>query len=105
MLHPQLNLSYDSDDAESALANIPQILARWYATNPSVRRLWAIQDTESITVVLSLEPTSDGDDTLPIWFARNVEWRNQLSALSGHDVVCASSPAILLRHVRAIHND
>jgi len=39
----------------------------------SIRRLWAIEEDLLLTVCVSLTPTSDGADALPVWLARNHE--------------------------------
>ena len=43
------------------------VLAKWYASHPLVRRLWAIEEVEVIRILLALEPTVDGGDTQPAW--------------------------------------
>lgn len=62
-------------------------LARWYTTNPSIRRLWAIEDeNESLNVFVAIEPTSDGDDTLPVWFARRHHWASELMSITQREI-------------------
>ena len=61
-------------------------LSAWYDAHSSVRRLWAIEDGRSLTVCISLEPTSDGDDALPIWLAMNREWCSDLQSMIPREV-------------------
>ena len=37
-------------------------------------------------VLLSLEPTSDGDDALPVWLANSDLWASELSVLVGREI-------------------
>lgn len=60
------------DPPESAGLNVsPEsaALAAWY--HPAVRHLWAIKNAQGLRVIVRLEPTLDGDDTLPGWIANN----------------------------------
>src|SRR5918992_3274927 len=61
-------------------------LARWYADHSAIRRLWAIEDPLALIVFIALEPTSDGDDTLPLWFAHQSNWRSDLEVLIRREV-------------------
>jgi hypothetical protein len=72
------------DDPDTSA--IPEALAKWYGTHPSIRRLWAIEEGGEITVCVSLEPTSDGGDTLPLWLAMSQEWRSDLQSLCRRDI-------------------
>jgi hypothetical protein len=65
---------------------IPTTLARWYAAHSSVRRLWAVEAGDALTVFVSLEPTSDGDDPLPLWLANSQDWADDLTARASRDV-------------------
>lgn len=56
------------------------LLVKWYASNPVVRRLWAIDEDDALRVVVMLEPTFDGDDTGPTWFANCRAWTRELEA-------------------------
>ncbi|MBB6093986.1 hypothetical protein HNQ60_002867 [Povalibacter uvarum] len=67
-------------------ADLPSVLASWYAEQSSVRRLRATEESSSIVVHISLEPTSDGDDALPVWFANNGRWASDLTALTRRNV-------------------
>jgi hypothetical protein len=53
-------------------------LVKWYASHSIVRRLWAIESGEAIRVVVTLEPTLDGDDTQPAWLANSWSWAQDL---------------------------
>jgi len=62
-------------------------LAQWYAANEPVRHLWAVQERSSlIAIFITLEPTSDGDDALPVWFAKGHEWAAELGVLTRCEV-------------------
>jgi hypothetical protein len=65
------------DDAASSSA-AAAVLAEWYASHPVVRRFWAIEAVDAIRIVVTLEPTVDGDDTLPPWFAHSCSWAEEL---------------------------
>lgn len=54
------------------------VLAKWYASHSTIRRLWAIEEIEMIRVVVTLEPTLDGDDTQPAWLANSRKWAQEL---------------------------
>ena len=70
-----------------AIANLPDRLTQWYAANDSIRHLWAVEERDSLIVVfITLEPTSDGDDALPVWFARGHDWASELSDLARREV-------------------
>lgn len=66
--------------------SIATTLAQWYADHSSIRRLWAIEDPLALRVVVTLEPTSDGDDSLPIWLANNRDWTNSLRLRTRREV-------------------
>lgn len=57
-------------------------LARWYDAHPSVRRLWGIQDLQTLRVVVALEPTHDSDDVFPVWAANYRAWVRELRSLT-----------------------
>jgi hypothetical protein len=54
------------------------VLAKWYGSHSTIRRLWAIEEIEMIRVVVTLEPTPDGDDTQPAWLANSRTWAQEL---------------------------
>ena len=54
------------------------VLAKWYASHPVVRRLWAVEEIELIRIVVTLEPTTDDDDTQPAWLANSWTWAQDL---------------------------
>jgi hypothetical protein len=56
-------------------------LAKWYAANSAVRRLWAISEAQRMRVVVTLGPTHDGDDFYPAWLANGNEWAHELQLL------------------------
>jgi hypothetical protein len=85
------------EDAMNAIVNrfsasereVPEIrtaLAKWYAAHSSIRRLWAIDDPVALIVLVTLEPTSDNDDTLPVWLAMKRDWTNHLKSLVNREV-------------------
>ncbi|CAN7696017.1 hypothetical protein ABL850_28155 [Variovorax paradoxus] len=55
-------------------------LARWYAEQPAVRRLWAIraEDEPMLRVIVLLEPSPDGDEISPAWMAHGSRWARDL---------------------------
>lgn len=63
------------------IAAISDCLAKWYDAHASVRRLWAVEEGSLLAVYLSLEPTSDGDDALPVWLAMKNEWSSDLASI------------------------
>lgn len=67
-------------------SHLSSTLARWYAEQPSVRHLRAFEHSQQLRVLLMLEPSSDGDDALPLWFANNVRWTRELASLTRRDV-------------------
>ena len=63
-----------------------EALAEWYDAHPTVRRLWAVKDAKSLSVILTLEPTMDGDDTYPAWFACSHGWAREIQSIAGSAV-------------------
>ena len=63
-----------------------EALADWYDANPTIRRLWAIRDARTLSVILTLEPTVDNDDTYPAWFACNQRWAREIGSITGSPV-------------------
>lgn len=63
------------------IAAISDCLAKWYDAHASVRRLWAVEEGSLLAVYLSLEPTFDGDDALPVWLAMKNEWSSDLASI------------------------
>ena len=61
-------------------------LAQWYAEHAAIRRLWAIDDPVGLVVLVTLEPTSDGDDTMPVWLANERTWTNDLALRTRREV-------------------
>jgi hypothetical protein len=70
----------------AAGSEIAAALTRWYADHASIRRLWAIDAAPALTILVALEPTSDGDDTLPVWLANYRSWASDLRLLVQRDV-------------------
>lgn len=64
--------------AEFEPAKIAAVLERWYTDHSSIRRLLAIADPTALKVLVKLEPTPDGDETLPIWLANRCAWVDEL---------------------------
>jgi hypothetical protein len=71
---------------EQEVADVTTALAQWYAAHASIRRLWAIEDPAALIVLVSLEPTSDGDDPLPVWLAKNRDWTSDLRRVTQREV-------------------
>jgi len=78
------------------LTEIPVVLEKWYAAHSTIRRLRAVSGSGDLTVFVSIEPTSDGDDALPVWLANHRRWVADLSARTRREVrlELASSTAI-----------
>lgn len=70
-----LDTSLDNVQATNEAA---AVLTEWYASHSVVRRLWAIEADEALRVILTLEPTADGDDTQPTWLANSWNWTREL---------------------------
>ena len=64
--------------AELDIDKISAALATWYSDHSPIRRLWATENSGALKVLVALEPTSDGDDPLPIWLANYLDWANDL---------------------------
>lgn len=67
-------------------SDVTTALARWYADHASIRRLWAVEDSTALVVFVALEPSSDGDDSLPIWLANQHGWAQDLRRVTQRDV-------------------
>jgi hypothetical protein len=67
-------------------SSLAAILAKWYDAHPAVRRLWALEHSGAIHVVITLEPTSDGDDAMPAWLAHSRGWASDLRLLTNREV-------------------
>jgi hypothetical protein len=44
----------------------------------AVRRLWAFKASQGMRIIVTLEPTHDGDDICPAWLANGYEWARKL---------------------------
>jgi hypothetical protein len=71
---------------ETPMSNVSTALARWYADNSSIRRLWAVDESDALVVFVALEPSSDGDDALPVWLANRHSWTHDLRQATERDV-------------------
>jgi hypothetical protein len=60
-----------------------EALSEWYDATPAVRRLWAIRESRLLRVIVTLEPTMDNGDTLPVWFAQSAVWEREIRATTG----------------------
>jgi hypothetical protein len=58
-------------------------LARWYDSQPAVRRLWGIRHEQRLRVIIALEPTLDNDDVYPAWLVNSEAWAIELRARTG----------------------
>ena len=67
--------------ADRDVTMICSALTKWYDAHASVRRLWAVDEGSRLTVYVSLEPSSDGDDALPVWLAMKHEWSIDLASM------------------------
>ena len=68
------------------MTNVSTALARWYADHSSIRRLWAVDEPDALVVFVALEPSSDGDDALPVWLANRHSWTHDLRRATERDV-------------------
>lgn len=68
----------EAHTASGQAADTAAALTKWYADHSAIRRLWAIEDHVELKVVVTLEPTADGDDALPVWLANNRHWQGDL---------------------------
>lgn len=68
---------------DSRTAALGPDLDRWYCHQPSIRRLLAVDDSPTLRVLVTLEPTADGGDSFPIWLAMQSAWTSELRALAG----------------------
>ena len=75
----RLSLEYSHGASEPGCAT-SGALARWYAEQPAVRRLWAIRATDEpmLRVIVLLEPSPDGDEISPAWMAHGSRWARDL---------------------------
>lgn len=88
-LHPDagLKLSFDpSVNAPRDTTTESVALAQWYDANPAIQRLWGVRETETLRVIVSLEPTHDSDDVFPVWVANCQRWTRQLHKSTGKPV-------------------
>ena len=76
----------ESASSEEFLTQVATALRKWYDANPDVRRLRATQHASAIHVFIELEPTPDGDDTLPVWLANSDRWTSDLRSLTNCDM-------------------
>lgn len=67
-------------------SSLAAALSKWYDAHPAVRRLWALEHSGAIHVVIALEPTSDGDDAMPAWLAHSRKWATDLRLLTSREV-------------------
>jgi hypothetical protein len=58
-------------------------VARWYDSQPVVRRLWAVKQPQRLHVIVAIEPTLDNDDIYPVWLANAGAWTSELSMRTG----------------------
>ena len=68
----------EHDNGRTVTAAACVVLSKWYAAHPALRRLWAIQESQRLRVIVTLEPTHDGDDIYPAWLANGHAWAHDL---------------------------
>ena len=74
-----MKLSLDPYDVAPREVTVEYLaLASWYDSQPAIRRLWCIREEERLRVVIAIEPTLDGDDVYPTWFANVEVWTSEL---------------------------
>ena len=74
--------SVDIEPAGNLLAH----LTRWYGTHSCIRHLRAVRYRDEFIAFVTLEPTSDGNDTLPTWLAKREGWAQELRSLMDAEV-------------------
>ena len=91
-----MKLSLDSPDS-AGLGHTPEsaALADWYDSHAAVRHLWAIKSAQGLRVIVRLEPTLDGDDTLPGWIANSRAWAHELQVRTNESVQLEAIDALL----------
>jgi hypothetical protein len=75
--------------SRNGFADNARALDQWYADHPAVRRLWAIAPEPSdpgLRIVVMLDPSPDGDETAPAWFAHGHRWSADLQRRLRTDV-------------------
>jgi hypothetical protein len=83
-------------NSEGDRTDMPAVFSRWYDVHPAVRRLRAVEVSSVVHILLTLEPTSDGADTLPVWFANRSVWTCDLQSLTKRKVELRMRDAIML---------
>lgn len=56
-----------SPGARWVVSELTAALGKWHDAHPAVHRMWALEHSGAIHVVITLEPTPDGDDAMPAW--------------------------------------
>lgn len=59
-------------------------LSFWYDSHPAIRRLWGIRVAQGLRVIVTIDPTVDDDDVLPVWLANTKAWSRELHLRTGH---------------------
>jgi hypothetical protein len=62
------------------------LASSWYAVHSNVRHLWAVRDSHGLRVLVTLEPTHDGNDSDPVWIANRHAWAHELQLCTDHSV-------------------
>ena len=81
----RMNVTADLHSAGQADALLAR-LESWYCAHSSIRRLRVIERSGELEVAIRLEPTSDGDDDLPVWLANIDAWMGELMSLTRRQV-------------------
>ena len=74
------------DIAPHNVTAVSLALAGWYDSQPAIRRLWGIRGAEKLRIIIAIEPTLDGDDIYPAWFANFEAWSSELRLTTGSAV-------------------
>lgn len=81
-----MNIADATPITQPRAPDVAAALERWYAAHSQIRRLWAVEGSLGLQVLVALEPTADGGDTLPIWLANRRHWVNDLRQLTQREV-------------------
>lgn len=68
------------------MTQLNDLITRWAAGNPRIRRVWLSADAAKIAVLLELQPVGDSEETMAVWMAHCDAWRDELRRQLGQTV-------------------